>query len=210
MLISISRLKEFFPKPNGILQLGAYDGGESEAWKEWGCDNIVYVEPNPFLFQQLVKKVGLENCYQLAVYDKDDLELEMNLVFSKDRTNLGCSSLLDPSPILLQNPYLERCGKIKIQTTTLEKLLTKHPNVDTLILDVEGLELICLKGAGLLLKSIKAILTEFTLKTRYRGDCLLSDLDKFLAPLGFDRVITEFATPEKSWGDGLFIRSHIL
>lgn len=205
MLISLNQIKKFIKEPpKGILQCGAYNGQGQDEWNQWGCANVLYVEPNPVLFEQLEKRVGSENCRKFAVCDKDGLDLDFHLCYSRDLTNLGASSLFEPTEILKKHSALRKTGVITVRTTTIDKLLESRPEIDTLVLDIEGAELLALQGAEKVLPQIKNILLEFTTETRFDGDCTLAQLDHFLLPKGFKRVITEFAT--EVWGDALFIR----
>lgn len=204
MLISIQRLKELCPCPKGILQLGAYDGEEKKYWDEWGCTNVIYVEPNPTLYQRLVKNVGIQNALNIAIFDKDNIDLEFTLCYSKDRTNLGASSLLKPKNILVEHPALEIIRTISVKTSTIDKILENRLEIDFLAMDIQGSELLALAGAIKSLYRFKCILTEFSIKSLYENDCSLDELDNFLTKFGFKRIITEFATD--IWGDAFYIK----
>ena len=187
----------------GILHLGGYNGDDKSEYDRYGISNVLYVEPNPILFEKLEKKVGRENCVQMAVCHKDDLEVDFNLYYSKDRSNLGCSSLFKWSG-LKQNQHIEECGIIKVKTIKIDTLLRDRLDIDFINMDIQGAELHALYGAKKVLPQINCILTEFSIQKDYQDACLLYELDDFLLPKGFQRVITEFAT--KSWGDCVFIR----
>lgn len=206
MIFDFKRCIDIVGIPTGILHCGAYNGDDVPTYTKHGISNVLYVEPNPILFKDLERVVGTENCVQAAVFHTDNLDMFFNLYYSKDRTNLGCSSLLEWSS-LQENQYLEEIGDISVQTITINTLLKNRPEITFLNMDIQGCEVIALHRADKVLDQINAILTEFTLKPQYINGCTLSDLDNFLLPKGFTRVITEFADDACTWGDTFYVRT---
>lgn len=210
MLIDFQEILKVLPnKPKSILHAGAHLCEEKEIYDKAGIPYVFWVECNPELFKEVVKKVTIQNCTNYAVAAKEGLELDFHRVYSLDRTNRGCSSLLKPTSIM-NSPYLEQIDTIKVKTTTIDKLNLDNGPFDFLVMDIQGAEKEALKGAILTLQNpnLRGILLEFTKKSMYEGDCLLDELDNFLLQYSFKRVITKYATDdtETGWGDSLFIR----
>lgn len=192
--------------PTNLLHIGAHLGEEAPIYIECGIQEIFFVEPNPELYQELINNVGFLNCCDLAVSDKYGEIVNFHKVYSHDRSNRGCSSLLKPTKIL-ENPYLEQLETIQVSTTTIDHLDKDFGPFDCLVCDAQGFELNILKGAhNALTNNITSILTEFTFVSMYENDCLLQDLIDFLKPYGFELVHKEFATEKNDWGDCLFTK----
>lgn len=71
--------------------------------------------------------------------------------------------------------------------------------------DIQGNELNAMKGMGDLLPHFDYIYTEVNTKHLYKGCCLLSDIDAYLTPFGFQRVETKMT--RRGWGDALYIKN---
>ena len=72
-------------------------------------------------------------------------------------------------------------------------------------MDIQGSELLVLKGSTNILKNFDLIYTEINFKEMYEGCALADDLDNFLEIYGFYRSMT--STPESEhWGDAIYIK----
>lgn len=208
-LIPFFKIQEVCERENievkGILFCGAYDGAEYEEYKEVGLENCLFVEPNPLLFQRLVSKVGRTKAIMAAVTDVPDQEISLNLAYSLDMTNLGCSSIFPLQKLLDSNKYIRDNGRIKVKTTTIDTILQDRPDINCLIMDIQGSELLALKGATKSLPQIQCIVTEFNHKAQYEGGCGFKELNEFLLTAGFKNVIMEYMTENE--GDALYLKS---
>jgi glutamate synthase domain-containing protein 1 len=70
-------------------------------------------------------------------------------------------------------------------------------------MDIQGAELMALKGAPKSIQYAKAIYLEVNQTEVYKGCGLISDIDTFLLQYNFKRVLTNI-TPY-GWGDALYI-----
>jgi hypothetical protein len=71
--------------------------------------------------------------------------------------------------------------------------------------DIQGAELLALKGATTAIEYVKALYLEVNNEEVYRGGALMDELDEFLSKYKFKRVITKMT--EYGWGDALYIKS---
>jgi len=74
------------------------------------------------------------------------------------------------------------------------------------VLDVQGAELMVLRGALSALAAFDAVVAEINFEELYEGCALAPDLDAFLGTRGFSRVATA-CFDDPSWGDALYLRS---
>ncbi len=208
MLIPFERILALLPEnPKRVLHVGAERGSEWETYVQHGLEYL-FIEASPFVYEKLIQRVPEQFCINKAVTDTVDEQIQLFQVFSKDRTNLGCSSVLKPTGIL-DNPYLEQVESVAVETTTLDLLDCEYGPFDMLNMDIQGLELIALKAGRSFLKSphLKSIILEFNTVSYYAGDCQLHQLDEFLTKYGYERVLTEYASEAHPWGDALYLRS---
>ena len=71
-------------------------------------------------------------------------------------------------------------------------------------LDIQGAELLALKGAGEILKHIDYIYTEVNVNELYEGCALLPELESFLKKRGFKIFAIEMT--QHGWGDAFFVK----
>ena len=72
-------------------------------------------------------------------------------------------------------------------------------------LDIQGAELLALKGAGDLLNAVDVIVTEVNTVEMYKGNPLIGDIDKYLGDRGFERALTDMT--DHGWGDALYVKT---
>jgi hypothetical protein len=95
-----------------------------------------------------------------------------------------------------------------VTSRTLDTLLsgTKYANqCDVLIVDVQGAELLVLKGAESTLARASAVIVEVSTRPYYQGGVLFPEVKTFLESRGF----TSMSTPRRH-GDMLFLRNKYL
>ena len=70
--------------------------------------------------------------------------------------------------------------------------------------DIQGAELMALKGAGKAIEYAKALYLEVNTEEVYKGGCLISEIDDYLSTYKFKRVLTKMT--EYGWGDALYVK----
>jgi hypothetical protein len=105
-------------------------------------------------------------------------------------------------------PHINVINEEIVASRTLDDLFSnkyKIKKFNFLNMDIQGAELLALRGAKNILKNIDAIYTEINFQELYEGCALAQDLDTFLKEYNFTRVRT--VTPEHpSWGDALYLK----
>lgn len=190
-------------KPSGVLHVGAHMGEEAPIYQRAGVTNVWWVEANPALIPSLEGVVFAfgHRVIEAAIADKDDLSVSFNV------TNNGqSSSLLDLKRHLQVSPEVYQVQKLHLTTKTIDSLVETHSihGCDFLNMDIQGAELLALKGASKYLKTVQWIYTEINTWELYAGCARVWELDEYLAP-DFVRVETALAGAV-GWGDALYIR----
>lgn len=185
---------------HGILHIGAHKCEEDNLYKSIGVkdENILWIEGNPDLIQPERK-----NMFQAIISNYDNEEVEFKI------TNNGeSSSILNLKTHLQEHPHIHEVKRMTLKTITLNSFYQKYNiplnRFDFINLDIQGAELLALKGATAILPFIKAIYTEVNEKELYENCGLIDELDAFLRNYRFVRILTSMT--KHGWGDALYIK----
>ena len=208
MLIPFETLfKKYQIKPDGILHLGANEGQEARIYRMLGVARVVWVEAIPETFQKLhsyVHRLPRNVAIQACVGDEDGKDV----VFHVANNGGQSSSFLDFGTHAQEHPTVKYVRDIPMKTTRVDTLL-RNQGINLagkwlLNADLQGAELMALRGMGGLIRMFHWIYLEVNEKPLYAGCPLLPEIDSFLSVHGFRRVETEMTS--HGWGDALFCR----
>jgi len=91
---------------------------------------------------------------------------------------------------------------IKLESFCKENGIEK---VDIIWMDLQGAELLALKGLGSILDTVQVIQTELEINPMYENQCLFNDVDAFLIEKGFYRVTGD--TGAQFGADFIYVRN---
>lgn len=189
----------------GVLHVGAHDCEEMACYNGWGVtpDKIVWVDAVQTKVDQ-AKDRGIPNVYQAVITDKDD-----NTVVFHESNNVVSSSILNFKTHLQEHPWVHYVKSTPMQTVTVDTFF-KRNNLDASQysfwnFDIQGAELLALKGAEESLKFANALYLEVNEKELYEKCALIGEIDAFLLERGFSRANTHMT--HHGWGDALYIKS---
>lgn len=207
MLINLLELKEKYQiYPKNVLHVGAHKGEESYLYVQLGATSLIWVEANKTLAEELKNsKIGVSmpsNTVICEVVGEKDGET----VDFKISNNGQSSSILELGEHSQLFPDVVYCSSEHRQTKTIKTILAENnnPPIDFVNLDIQGAELLALKGFGDF-SNVKHIYTEINSREVYQGCALVGQIDEFLAPHGFKRVETQYWN-DHPWGDALYIK----
>jgi FkbM family methyltransferase len=202
-------LEEEGKKPRGVFHIGAHKCEEKIDYNRMGIsdENIVWVDGNEDIVKEM-KSRGIQNIYYGLIDEK-----EHDVVFYI--TNNGQSS-----SILEMGTHKDIYEDIVVveeriqKTTTLDKLVQENKldmsNLNFWNFDIQGAELLALKGAADLLKYADALYLEVNTQEVYKNCAQLEQLDEFLFYKGFQRIAISMYRNKMGgydgWGDALWIR----
>jgi len=210
MLIDFGYLfREYSIRTNGVLHLGAHWGEEAAAYQARGIKQVIWVEALPQAFCRLKQNVAdfpkmKSTCLFACLSDKDGEKVTFNVA-----SNMGqSSSFLKFGTHATEHPTVKYIDKIPMTTTRLDSLLNSlHLSVGPgwfLNIDLQGVELLALKGMGNLLKEFDYAYIEVNRKELYVGCALVDEVDAYLATFGF--VGKESKWTGAGWGDKFYQR----
>jgi FkbM family methyltransferase len=207
MLIPFDYLfKKYSLHPPGILHLGAHEGQEAAAYAALGIDRVVWVEALQEVFERLVVKIALisgSTALRACLSDSDGQRVVFNVA-----SNEQSSSLLELGTHAQAHPSVTYTGGIEMVTTRVDTLL-KRNCVEVgpgwmLNVDLQGAEMLALRGMGKLLEKFDSVYIEVNTKELYKGCPLVEDIDFFLFQRGFERK--EIKMTQHGWGDAFYLR----
>jgi FkbM family methyltransferase len=207
MLIKFSEIVNKYGLPKGIIHIGAHLMEEREDYISQGLNNTIWIEANPKVYSNIEfvnNEPNNERVFNYAISDEDNKLYEFNI------TNNGqSSSILKLDKHKIHHPQIHVSDVINVNSKRMETLLLENniniDNYDFLNIDIQGAELLALKGFGNLLNNIKYIYTEINTNTLYKDCALVSEIDEYLSKYGFKRVETSMT--EFEWGDALYIKN---
>lgn len=214
MLIDFRTL---FPKyninPTGVLHCGGNIGEEAPVYAELGIKKVVWIEGNTELMSILkenISKYQGQVAFNFCAGDENK-----NVVLHLSNNAGQSSSILPLEYHVVAHPEVEyvrdvevpmmRLGDFFRRTGTASDATHNIDNCDFLNMDIQGAELLALKGMGEMLNQFKWAYLEVNKRELYRGCALIQDIDQYLSGFGFMRVETKWAG-NTGWGDALYIK----
>ena len=206
MLIPIEKLVEYH-KPKNVIHIGAHLGEEVDYYYNYGVDQSLWVEANIDLMRQLQSNISrYRNARSInaVLTDKDDQDVIFNI-----SNNGTSSSILDFEYHKIAHPDIFYVGKREMKSRTLNTIFLENSIpfelYDFMNVDIQGAELLMLKGATEILPHLKCLYLEVNQKEVYKGSPMVEELDEFLKNWKFNRVETEWFE-ETGWGDAIYIK----
>ena len=212
MYISVKNIiKNYNLNIRGIIHIGACKGEEIFSYFRNEIKKIVLIEANIKLINRLKFKSFIYNnlfnmdikIENFAASDRSGNKIKLNIA-----NNTQSSSILKLGKHSDLYPEIKYINEMEVETNTINQIFQNKYNIkefNFMNLDIQGAELLALKGSDNILRYIDAIYTEVNLDEIYLNCARIEDIDKYLEIFGFERVL--LATPESDlWGDALYVK----
>lgn len=195
-------------KTSGVLHLGANTGQEAQAYHEQGIKTVVWIEAIPALFRRLEMNL-LPYSGQVAIKaclsDKDGEQVSFHIANNEGQS----SSMFDFGTHAREHPTVKFVNTIPLTTRRVDTLL-KERGIEVkqgwfLNVDLQGAELLALRGMGDLLWKFGYAYIEVNDKELYKGCPLTNEIDDYLAWHGF--AAREVKMTGAGWGDKFYSKS---
>jgi glycosyl transferase family 25 len=208
MLISFNEINNILLKYNiqinGAFHIGAHDCEELSFYSQLNIlnTNIIWIDAIKSKVEENISK-GIQNIYHATISDMDNIDIEFNI-----SNNIQSSSILEFGTHSQEHPSIVYIDKIIQKSTTVDTFF-KENDIDCALydfwnFDIQGAELMALKGSINSIHSAKVIYLEVNEKELYKNCGLVEDIDLFLSQYNFIRVITNMTI--HGWGDALYIK----
>jgi FkbM family methyltransferase len=188
---------------NGVLHIGAHDCEELHFYHRLGLksEDVVWIDAIPYKVEQ-ARERGIPNVYNAIISDTDDQEVVLNIT-----NNIQSSSILELGTHLYEHPSVVCIDTLQSKSITVDTFFERngidYTKYDFWNFDIQGAELMALKGSINAIKYAKALYLEVNEKELYKNCALIGDIDIFLGQYNFKRVLTTIT--QHGWGDALYI-----
>ena len=205
MLITFEQMKNHYNMNiTGILHVGGHWGEESSSYNALGIKNVIFFEPLKRSYD--VCKQNVEQYGYRVINTALGTEEKTVEMYTETKNQGQSSSILKPLLHVQQYPDIVFDGKELVEMTTLDSFMETVPEEFNFInMDVQGYELMVLKGSTKTLENIDYIYCEVNRAELYEECAQIEELDEYLKTCGFVRELTNWAGG--TWGDALYIRS---
>jgi len=207
MLISFEQINEILSARNikitGTLHIGAHDCEELGFYDKLGLQksDIIWIDAVERKVKEAQEK-EIPNVYHALITDKDDEEIAFHV-----SNNVQSSSIYEFGTHAQEHPTVVYVDEIKMKSTTIDTFFERNgldaSKCNFWNFDIQGAELVALKGSLKSMKYAQAIYLEVNTKELYIGCPLIEEIDTFLAEYGYKRVLTNITY--HSWGDALYV-----
>jgi len=208
--------------PLVIFDIGACEGEDSIRYgREFPNARIYAFEPLPSNMTTLKRQVAAYGATQVEAFPialSDERGTATFYVSSGSPENLPStedweygnksSSLLPPAELREHYPWIRFEQSIEVDTDTLAGFCAARGigRIDFIHMDVQGAELKVLRGAGDLLRGVRAIWLEVEKVALYAGQPLADEMQQFMNANGF---VKRKDTVGEVTGDHLYVREDL-
>ena len=209
MLIGTNEINQFLLSKNinirGVFHIGAHECEELNAYYKLGvrCENIIWIDA---IYPKVLeaKMRGIPNVYNAVITDKDDDDVVFNI-----SNNIQSSSVLELGTHKEMHPEIVYVAKIHLKTITIDTFFERNKidasKYNFWNFDIQGAELMALKGAINSIQHAKVIYLAVNETELYKNCALITEIDTFLSQYNFERVLTYMT--QYGWGDALYVRN---
>ena len=208
MLIPFDKItKQYKMKINGILHIGAHNCEELESYNQYGLQNhqIIWVEANPKLVQQNLMIDKTRIIKNFICCDVDQGKTKLNIA-----NNGQSSSILELGTHATSYPHIKYNDFVEVNNCRIDTMYKrdkiKKDFANFVNIDIQGAELLALKGMGELINYFDYVYLEVNKGYVYKNCALVNEIDDYLSNYNLVRVETCWTSAE--WGDALYIRNN--
>ena len=142
---------------NGVVHVGAHKGEELNLYRSLKIKNVLLFEANP----SLIKFLRIKSSFFNFLFDMNIFLENKALLDSIGKVNLNVTSNSQSSSILnlkehsIMYPTIKKIKEVKVPSSTLNYEFSKKYNIknyNMLNMDIQGSELLVLKGSTNILK----------------------------------------------------------
>jgi FkbM family methyltransferase len=193
--IIFGRFDNFLKKCNGVIHIGANEAQERQHYKSLAVKSVIWIEADPEIFLKTLENIKSFSNYKAYNHLITD-QTGKNYLFNVSNNAGNSSSIYDlkKEGHLEIYPNVNYVKKISLISYTLPDLVKKERipinDYSALVLDVQGSELLVLKGCKEMLKVFKYIKLETSEFELYDtgGHGLISEIAEYLKLYDFYEV----------------------
>ena len=180
----------FLRRVPGVVHVGANSGQERDFYRDLGL-RVLWIEAINEVFDELVRNIAghpKQKSLCALLTDRDGAEYQFHIA-----SNSGASSSIYQFGECLDIwPELSYLSSRTLRSSRLDSLFRREgiqpSDYPALVMDVQGAELLVLKGAGQMLGEFRFVKAEAADFESYIDCAKLEDLRQYLEPWGFKEI----------------------
>lgn len=192
-------------KINGILHIGAHNCEELKSYKKYGVknDRIIWIEANPRLVEKNKKADRTRIIKNFVCCETNEGKTKLNIANNGQSSSiLELGTHKDSYPSITYNDFVDvNNGRID---TMYERDGLPNDFANFLNIDIQGAELLALRGMGELIGHFEYVYLEVNREYVYKECALVTEIDDYLSRWNFKRIETEWT--DAGWGDALYMK----
>jgi FkbM family methyltransferase len=191
------------------VHVGANTGQEAQLYAENNL-NVLWIEPIPHVYKELVQNIAVypaQRAHNALVTDTSGIAFNLNIADNGGQS----SSIFDLAEHKEIWPEVKYEGTINLTSETVDDILSELQfAADGLVMDVQGAELLVLKGCKDHIQQFKYIKAEASDFNSYDGGTTVDEIELYLKEYRFMLVrkdrFAEKPNKDGSYFDILFER----
>jgi FkbM family methyltransferase len=186
MLLDFDQLVARYQIPRrGVVHVGAHIGEEAECYERNGIHDVTWVEANPEVVPRLRAQV---EPYGHRVVEALLADRAAEIPFHITN-NQQSSSILELGRHRHEHPEVVVTETILLRSRTLDELCEAEHigEFPLLVMDIQGAELLVLKGAAAALAQVDYLYLEVSEQPLYIGSVVIAELDEHLSDFSRSR-----------------------
>lgn len=193
----------FLRRISGLIHVGANAGQERDVYAKYNL-NVLWVEADPEVFEKLqynIKTYPSQIAVNSLITERDDVDH----IFHIANNDGESSSILELQDHKMIWPDVKFQRDIRLKSITLDSLINtlkkRVEEYQALVIDTQGAELLVLKGATEILRSLEYVRVEAPDFEAYAGCAKMDDLVEFLKKFRFQLIRKDkFSQPVETFG----------
>jgi FkbM family methyltransferase len=200
----------------GVVHVGAHMGEEVPAYRDFGWSPMYLIEANPEVVPALSAKFDGQNDVSVLPIAVGDREGEIDFAVHKTKKGgMESASILPLWKLGEIVPVFSSDSVHKVPISTIDLLSSSGAfteKVGLVVIDVQGAELLVLKGAKQFLQTVDAVICEVNLIENYKGCALEQEIVEYMEALGFYgrlaiyHELYDASGTFPAWGERLWLR----
>ena len=190
-----------------VLHVGAHKAEELSLYEGLGAKSVIWIESNSNLANELKQRLAFpfNTVVEATVADIDGRKVTFNTANNSQSSSI--LALGEHAQLFPDVRYYKSEEKVAATlSTVVENLCRNFDEIGFLNLDIQGAELLALKGCGKNIRDVPFIYTEINSRPVYEGCAIVEEIDQYLSEFGFFRAETAFWN-DHPWGDALYIKN---
>jgi FkbM family methyltransferase len=194
----------------GVVHVGAHTCQELPLYRSLGIPKILFIEANPDICARIRRENASDPAVRIENFAISDANGSLTLHIMSESQS---SSILPLKHHKDYYPEIHQIRDLVVPARRLDSMFGEMGldprDYNYLHLDIQGAELLALRGAASLMAHFDVVSTELNFDELYEGCALAEDLEDFLACHDFHPA-TVLCPCSPSWGDALFVRGPFL